>query len=88
MYALLGYAGVKHDVNGNPPIPKSILGESYNNFSWGLGVSYTITEKLSLFVDYVNIYDDKKSWIHPIGGWGKVSDEKIDMWSIGTSYKF
>jgi opacity protein-like surface antigen len=88
LYALLGYAGVQHNVNGNPPVPNTVLGDNYNGFSWGLGASYSITDNISIFADYVDIYDDDKSWIHPIGGWEKVSDEKIDMWSIGISYKF
>ena len=88
IYALIGYAGTKHDVNGDPQVPEVVVGDSYDGFSWGLGASYSLLDNISVFVDYVNIYDDEKSWTHPKGGWEKVSDEKIDIWNIGISYRF
>ncbi len=63
IYALLGYASAEAKVSyydsytGDFYSSKS---DSVNGFSWGIGASYSFTNSLSIFVDYVNIYDDKE----------------------------
>ncbi len=76
LYALLGYGGVQlQDLLG---------GDAYETgFQWGLGASYAFTESISLFVDYVSLYNDT--------GFDYVAqnaDIDVDTWTLGVSYKF
>ena len=76
IYALLGYGGVLQD--------NLVAGDAYESgFQWGLGASYAFMDNVSVFADYVNLYDDTgfdyRATQHEI---------KADTWTIGISYKF
>jgi len=76
LYALLGYGGVMLD--------SLVLGDAYESgFQWGLGAGYTFTDNISVFVDYVSLYDDT-------GFDYRAEDREIDSdtWTIDVSYKF
>ena len=76
LYALLGYGGVMLD--------DLVLGDAYENgFQWGLGAGYAFTEEITVFADYVSLYDDT-------GFDYRAQNHEIDSdtWTIGMSYKF
>lgn len=76
VYALLGYGGVMlDDISG---------GDAYESgFQWGLGVRSEITEQISLFADYVSLYDDTGfDYV------ARLDDIDSDTWTVGLSYKF
>ncbi len=76
LYALLGYGGVQLD--------DLMLGDAYDDgFQWGLGAGYTFTENISVFVDYVSLYDDTGFDYRAKG-----VDVDSDTWTVGISYKF
>ena len=76
IYALLGYGGIEQ---------KSLdSGDAYaSDFRWGLGVSYTFTKQMTIFVDYISLY-------HATGFDYRAKDRDIDSgtYSLGLSYKF
>jgi opacity protein-like surface antigen len=88
VYALLGYGKAQYDLDTTNIAPITTFKDAYDGFSWGLGATYNFTNNISVFVDYVNIYDDDRNLIHPINGSDINLDEAIDMWSIGITYKF
>ena len=51
VYALLGYANTDSEWGSDE--------WDDGAFSWGIGLSYAITENLSGFVDYVSLYEDE-----------------------------
>jgi len=76
VYALLGYGGVElSNING---------GDAYENgFQWGLGASYNVTKRISVFVDYVSLYDDTGfDYVGTLASWDS------DTWTVGISYRF
>ena len=76
LYALLGYGGVMLDDLAG--------GDAYEDgFQWGLGAGYSFTEEVSVFVDYVSLYDDT-------GFDYRAQLDNIDSnaWTLGVSYKF
>ncbi len=77
IYAMLGYASAemdKHSLN--------YVSDSVDGFSWGIGADYSVTENVDLFIDYVSIYDDDKSYV------GGTVDYSIDTWNFGVTYNF
>ncbi len=76
IYALLGYGGVMLD--------NLELGDAYESgFQWGLGAGYAFTEQLSVFVDYVSLYDDTGFDYR-----AELNDVDSNTWTIGVSYRF
>ena len=81
VYALLGWGhqNVKHGIND----------PSDSSFSWGGGAAYSLTENISVFADYVRIYDDTalKGGTTPLG---EVIDADLEVssWNVGVTYKF
>jgi len=76
LYALLGYGGVMLD--------DLVNGDAYESgFQWGLGASYAATDTISVFVDYVSLYDDTGFDYR-----AKNNDIKSDAWTLGVSYNF
>jgi len=76
LYVLLGYGGVQlSDIRG---------GDAYEDgFQWGLGVSYSVTDRVSVFVDYVSMYDDTGfDYVGTRDSWD------ADAWTLGVSYRF
>jgi opacity protein-like surface antigen len=76
IYALLGYGEVSLTaING--------ADRAQSGFQWGLGAQYQITEALSIFADYTNLYDDQE-----FDYLGADADHMADMLSVGVSYRF
>jgi opacity protein-like surface antigen len=76
VYALLGYGGVMlDDISG---------GDAYESgFQWGLGASYAMSENISIFVDYVSLYDDTGfDYV------ARLDSINSDAWTVGLSYRF
>jgi len=76
LYALLGY--------GEVMLSNLAQGDAKEGgFQWGLGAMYSFTENISLFADYVKLYDDT-------GFDYRATDEDVnsDTWTIGLSYRF
>ena len=84
VYALLGYGGasLEEDIN----IIGGTLSETtdLDGFSWGLGVAYTFNESISVFVDYVSLYDDTIDY----DVYNASSEFQIDTVNVGVSYNF
>jgi opacity protein-like surface antigen len=76
VYALLGYGGVSLSNLEN--------GDAYESgFQWGLGAGYAFTENISVFADYVKLYDDTGFDYR-----AQNANVDSDTWTIGLSYKF
>jgi opacity protein-like surface antigen len=76
LYALLGYGGVQ--------LGNLESGDAYESgFHWGLGASYAATETISVFVDYVQLYDDTGFDYR-----AQLEEVDADAWTLGVSYKF
>ncbi len=76
IYALLGYGGVMLDSIEN--------GDAYESaLQWGLGAGYAFTEEVSIFVDYISLYDDTGFDYR-----AQLDDIDSDTWTLGVSYKF
>lgn len=75
VYVLLGYGGVMLD---------DILGgDAYESgFQWGLGINYAMSEQISVFVDYVSLYDDTG-----FDYAARLDSINSDTWTFGLSYK-
>ncbi len=83
VYALLGYGNVTlNNTNGD------FVDE--NDFQWGLGASYALTDKISVFADYVQLCDadDSESW-EDDGYIGEESwEDTVYTINVGLTYKF
>ncbi len=81
IYALLGW-GDQNTVN-------HIYTPGDASLSWGLGAAYSFTECVSVFVDYVSIYDDTaiENSTDPFGNSVDVEIASSSL-NIGISYKF
>jgi len=81
IYALLGW-GHQNTVNHTYTPDDS-------TFSWGLGGEYTFIDNVSLFIDYVSIYDDTaiENSIDPYGNEVDVEVQSTSI-NIGITYKF
>ncbi len=77
-YALLGYGEVELT-----NIPLGGVDRAEAGFQWGIGLTYEVNENLSLFVDYVTLYDDKGFNYRATN-----SDIKVDALTVGVSYRF
>ena len=76
LYALLGYGEIMlDDLAGGDAVE--------DGFQWGLGASYAFTEKISLFADYVSLYDDTGFDYR-----ATLDDVDADTWTVGFSYNF
>ncbi len=86
VYALLGYADSTfsrdYTVAGQVVSPEDL---DLDGFSWGLGAAYTVNGNISIFADYVVLYDDT---FDEYEGNNDSSDFTIDSVNVGVSYKF
>ncbi len=88
VYALLGYAKstLENEYKvGNLDITDS---RDLDGFSWGLGVAYTFNDSISIFADYVVLYDDNYDEWKDLRDYGYSSDFVVDTINVGVSYKF
>ena len=84
IYALLGYAKTTLDQEykaGNTLVSNST---DLDGFSWGLGVAYSFNENISIFADYVVLYDDT----YDEYDFDASSEFEINTVNVGVSYKF
>ena len=82
VYALLGW--------GHQNSAVDIHDASDASFSWGAGIAYSFTESISVFVDYVRIYDET-AIDDMVGREGKILgdlDLETSSWNVGIAYKF
>jgi len=82
VYVLLGYGEVTLTDLPHPSTPGSV-DRAEDGFQWGLGASYTFMENISVFVDYVKLYDDKGFDYR-----AQKADIASDLWTLGVTYKF
>ncbi len=84
VYALLGYAGAYLDEDIK--LPGGIFTQStdLDGFSWGLGVAYTFNSNISIFADYVTLYDGTIDY----DIYNASSEFQIDTINAGVSYRF
>jgi len=76
IYALLGYAEVECECDGDT----ESIGDG--GLSWGIGAAYSFNDNVSLFVDYVSLYDDTETT-------GLFEEENtISTWNFGVTYQF
>jgi len=89
VYALLGYGGGDIDIDNVPTnVGLQYADDKIDGFSWGLGVSYSMTDNISLFVDYINIYNDDDDYYNPSTGYKYNLDRNLDKWNFGLTYNF
>ena len=82
VYALLGYAST--DMSAD-----YLNVDTMDGFSWGIGVAYSFTENISVFVDYVSLYDDTNGYTTDlIPSYVGINDTTADTWNFGVTYKF
>jgi opacity protein-like surface antigen len=80
IYGLLGFSGIY--VSGEPGW--DLLDDG--DFSWGLGASYNITPNISLFADYVWLFDgaaDRYGY-----DYDSSQDTRVDTFNFGVGYRF
>jgi len=77
-YALLGYGEVELT-----NIPQGDEDRTEAGFQWGLGASYLVFDNISIFIDYLRMYDDKG-----FDGRATNRDVLVDAWTLGVTYKF
>jgi len=80
IYALLGYASSDYEISGAGYTWNQ---DAFDGFSWGLGADYAFTDSVSVFVDYVALYDDTY-----VNNAGNNVDFTIDSWNFGVTYTF
>ncbi len=84
VYALLGYATTTLDEEihaGNIIVSEST---DLDGLSWGLGVAYTFGGNISIFADYVSLYDDTIDYDYADAR----SEFTIDTINVGVAYSF
>jgi opacity protein-like surface antigen len=91
IYALLGYGAADLSIDNVNNTGLDYVSDSVDGFSWGLGASYAFTENVSVFVDYVSIYDDDTNYPalgSLIGVESYDVDDSINTWNFGVTYNF
>ncbi len=86
VYGLLGYASSEYDLTGKLGVIAEKYSETLDGFSWGLGAAYSFNDNIDLFVDYVNMYDDKTDF----NDYGYIStyEDTISTVNVGVIYNF
>jgi len=87
IYGLLGFGYSHFKGNGG------VVDDGDSDFQYGAGLSYKVTENLSVFADYTLLYDEDDSepfrvhenGIVPIG---RKCDVKVDSFNVGFTYRF
>lgn len=84
VYALLGYGNVTLNNDSGDWLDE-------DGFQWGLGASYKITDNISVFADYVSLYDDDYSYYESDDTpqyWEGNGDERLYTINFGLTYRF
>jgi opacity protein-like surface antigen len=93
IYGLLGFGIVQVDgTDGDEPAHPSVVGQEIlgdTAFQWGIGVSYSINEAFSVFVDYTRLASDADI-SSTLYGYDPVIYDKLSTQdlTIGVSYHF
>jgi len=82
VYGLLGYGEVTLTDLPHPSEAGSV-DRAEDGFQWGIGAGYNIADNISIFLDYVNIYDDKGFDYR-----AQNADISSELWTFGLSYRF
>ena len=97
IYALLGYGATDYTfsqtITGNNGwiTDRSLVTDSDDGFSWGLGASYAFTDNVAIFIDYVSIYSDSEDYVGlDASGLAQdfETDRTVDTWNFGVTYQF
>ena len=76
IYGLLGYGQmILEDLAGGDAVQ--------GGFHWGIGASYVLSGDISVFADYVSLYDDKG-----LDKRAQHDNVVADTWTVGLTYKF
>lgn len=75
IYGLVGYASADIDYSDSTGYSGS---DNYDGFSWGLGLSYAITDSFTVFADYVALTDETIEF----------ADINIETYNVGVTYNF
>ena len=83
IYGLFGFSGVQ--VDGQPGNFNSLVDDT--GFSFGVGGAFNITENISAFIDYVQLYDSIYGYDYY---YGYYDPQGTDVYTInfGLTYKF
>ena len=85
IYALLGYASSELTAErGNFSYESNDL----DGFSWGLGAAYSFTDSVSVFVDYVSLYNDSAEYYDVVTNINGEVDHTISAINLGVNYQF
>lgn len=84
LYTLLGMAST--EVDGKSQWNEKLLDEW--DFSWGLGASFEIVENLSVFMDWVSLYDDTYDSYYSYYPTYQPQLTSVDTLNFGLTYKF
>ena len=88
VYGLLGY-GYSHFDDDN-----DLIDDGDSDFQYGAGISYKVTENLSVFADYTVLYDEDNSdpfhleSSNPRVRITRDCDVKVDSINVGFTYRF
>ena len=84
LYALLGYGGLNTEAKG---LSTGSLDDT--GFQWGVGASYDLNARFSIFIDYVKIANDMDADIvfvlPPVLPFSKLDSDAL---SVGITYHF
>jgi len=78
IYALIGYGGVQLE-----PASFASVDVDDSGFQWGLGLSYDVTQSVSVFFDYTSLAYDMEGLYHN----GALTVD-TDALTLGVSYRF
>jgi len=90
VYGMLGYARIDTAYNVYHYNNGRYVGQDLDDggFSWGLGLSYELNPRVSLYADFVRIYDGDQDQYDSNGVGIKNWDMTIDSYNIGITVKF
>jgi len=81
MYALLGYGSA--DATYDIPNANSIETDSSEGFSWGLGAEYSMSNSVSIFIDYTSVIDGESTKTGVLA-----TDNSVETINFGVNYQF
>lgn len=92
VYGLLGYAHSELENESGMSQSGSDRGAEWTahddgGFSYGIGADYAVSENISLFVDYVVLFDDVTMWNEYDDG-TESRNLELTTWNFGVTYKF
>jgi len=86
LYALAGYAKLYSDFTVHNPAGDITTNLDDHDFSWGIGLSYKLTQDISIFGDYIKVYN--KTQTHIRNNIEKKFDINDKVFTVGLTYHF